>query len=135
MTTVVPDTPFWQPSMESMGAFVTGLEEVAQAIQIILGTPLGSVPHRPTFGCDAYEQLDRPVQTAIPRIIQAVFRALRQWEPRIDVLRVAVTPALPGSVVLTVVWAPKGGDEVAQLVWLGNGQEWSAPTVAQQGGV
>jgi phage baseplate assembly protein W len=116
-----------------MGEVVTGLEEVAQAIRIILSTPLGSVPHRPTFGCDLFEQVDRPMPVAIPAIIRSTFRALRQWEPRIDVKRVSVTPALVGAVVLTITWSPKGGDDVSQLVWIGNGSEWSAPTAADTG--
>ncbi len=121
MASAVPPTPYWQLACGRAGEAVTGLDELAQAIALIVRTPTGSVPGDPAFGCEALAQLDRPLTTAIPQIIQAVFQALRRWEPRIDVFRVAVTPVRLGALILSVVWAPKGSlDEIGQLILLGS---------------
>jgi len=121
MASPVPTTPYWQLAVGRAGEVVTGLDEIAQAISLIVRTPTGSVPGDPRFGCEAFSQLDRPITTAIPKMIQAVFQALRTWEPRIDVRRVGVTPVRLGAVILSVVWAPKGSlDEVGQIILLGS---------------
>lgn len=121
MASDVPSTPYWQPAYGRPGETVTGIDEIAQAVSIIVRTPVGSVPGDPIFGCEALSQLDRPLPVAIPKMIQAVFRALRTWEPRIDVIRVGVTPVRLGAVILAVVWTPKGGtDEFGQLLLLGS---------------
>jgi phage baseplate assembly protein W len=116
-----PSTPYWQLALGREGEVVTGLDEIAQSIFLILQTPLGSLPGQPELGCEAFDQLDRPVNVAVPKMVQAVFRALRKWEPRIDVLRVSVTPVRLGAVILSVVWAPKGSsEEIGQLLLLGS---------------
>lgn len=116
-----PSTPYWQLAFGRTGESVTGLDEIAQAISLIVQTPLGSLPGQPDLGCDVLSQLDRPLTTAIPRMIQSVFQALRKWEPRIDVLRVAVSPVRLGAVILSVVWVPKGSSaEIGQLILLGS---------------
>jgi phage baseplate assembly protein W len=101
-----PSTPYWQLAFGQEGQAVIGLHEVAQAVSLIVQTPLGSLPGQPDLGCDVFSQLDQPLTTAIPRMIQSVFQALRTWEPRIDVLRVGVTPVRLGAVILSVVWVP-----------------------------
>jgi phage baseplate assembly protein W len=125
MASAQPITPYWQFAFGRPGEAVTGLDEIAQCISLIVQTPLGSLPGQPELGCDVISQLDRPVTTAIPRMIQSVFQALRMWEPRIDVLRVSVSPVRLGAVILSVVWVPKGspnvsGGEISQLILLGS---------------
>ena len=121
MTTAVPSTPYWQPAYGRAGVAVTGLDEIAQAVSLIVRTPTGSVPGDPAFGCEAFAQLDRPITIAIPKMVQAIYQALRTWEPRIEVLRVGVTPVRLGAVILSVVWAPKGAaEELGQLILLGS---------------
>jgi uncharacterized protein len=121
MVSTVPSTPYWQPAYGRAGVAVTGLEEIAQAVSLIVRTPTGSLPGDPAFGCEALDQLDRPITLAIPKMVQAVFKALRAWEPRIDVTRVSATPVALGAVILSVVWAPKGSaEEIGQLILLGS---------------
>lgn len=116
-----PSSPYWQLALGRTGEAVTGLEEIAQSIALIVQTPLGSLPGQPELGCDVLGQLDRPLTVAVPRMIQSVFEALRKWEPRIDVRRVGVTPVRLGAVILTVAWVPKGSaEEVGQLILLGS---------------
>ena len=85
-----------------------GQDDVAQCIHIILQTPKGADPLRPTFGCDAWRFIDAPLQLARPHIVREVFEALTRWEPRIKVQRVvvqAVTIEQPQQVECRIVWS------------------------------
>lgn len=64
-------------------------ECVQQSIVIILSTAKGERVMRPTFGCGLHE-LVFSVNDSATRAMAAfhVREALREWEPRIDVLRV-----------------------------------------------
>ncbi len=66
---------------------------------------MGAVPLLPDFGCDAWRHLDAPSSRAIPGAVREVTKALRRWEPRVQVLKVAVRHA-GGVPVLQVVWRP-----------------------------
>jgi phage baseplate assembly protein W len=66
---------------------------VEQAIQIILLTERGERPMLPDFGGGLRSFLFEPNSPATHRAIEKVVRtALLDWEPRIDVDRVEVTP-------------------------------------------
>src|SRR5437588_12079952 len=68
-------------------------DDVAQAIQIILLTERGERPMLPEFGGGLRHFLFEPNSTATRRSIERVVHAaLIDWEPRIDVERVEVTP-------------------------------------------
>ncbi|MGF6754543.1 GPW/gp25 family protein [Paraburkholderia sp. GAS334] len=64
-------------------------ESVRQSVVIILSTARGERVMRPTFGCGLHE-LVFAVNNSATRGMAAfhVREALREWEPRIDVLRV-----------------------------------------------
>ncbi len=68
-------------------------EDIRQAIRIILGTNPGERVMRPDFGAGLSTFVFEPVNTTtIARIKTRVQEALVDWEPRIDVLEVKVTP-------------------------------------------
>jgi phage baseplate assembly protein W len=72
-------------------ALVTQDREVEQAIRIILGTACGERPMRPEFGCRIHDHVFGPATSATAgQIAYDVRQALERWEPRIDVLDVAV---------------------------------------------
>ena len=63
--------------------------ELSQAIQIILSTPLGSRVMRPTFGCRLQELVFAPNNSNTHGlVIYYVKEALTKWEPRIQALKV-----------------------------------------------
>jgi len=68
-------------------------EDVEQAIQIILLSERGERPMLPEFGGGLrrylFEPNSPPTRYAIARVVRS---ALTDWEPRIDVERVEVTP-------------------------------------------
>jgi phage baseplate assembly protein W len=76
----------WQLSTEGVGIVVQGLDDIRQCVNLILLTRKGSDPLRPEFGCDMYLYIDKPINTALPLMKKAMLEAIRQWEPRIDVL-------------------------------------------------
>lgn len=87
-----------QLGLESgIGNVVQGLADVQQCVVIILTTPPGSDPFRPTFACDLGQFIDMPVSLAYPHIVREVMQALTTWEPRITVLSVQVQPVLDST--------------------------------------
>ena len=77
-----------------IGNVVQGLNDVNQCIQIILTTPKGSDPLRPTFGADLWRYIDVPINRAIAAIVREVTEAITRWEPRVTVLSITATPVL-----------------------------------------
>ncbi len=101
-----------------LGNVVQGLDDVAQCVAIILTTPPGSDPLRPTFACDLWQFLDAPLSRVLPKIVAAVTSALQTWEPRIKVLGVTAAPvaANPGQVEVSVTWQLDLGETPAPRV-------------------
>ncbi|MFM7535369.1 MAG: GPW/gp25 family protein [Acidimicrobiales bacterium] len=72
-------------------ALVTGVQEIEEAIRLILATAPGERPMRPEFGCGIHDYVFAPAdRETAGRLRDAVLRALERWEPRIDVLDVTV---------------------------------------------
>ncbi len=81
--------------------YADGPEKVRQAIAIVLETEPGERLMRPGFGCGLRRFLMKPNTTATRTLIQKeVGRALADWEPRIRVESVTVTPGGDPSLVL-----------------------------------
>jgi hypothetical protein len=103
----VPTVPYWQFALGSAGETVTGLDELAQALKILITTPLGSVPLRPDFGCDLQPHLDKPGPKAIADLIKEISRAVAIWEPRITLQTIKVTGlTAAGGLTLAISWTP-----------------------------
>lgn len=80
-----------------IGNVVQGVADVNQCIQIILTTPKGSDPLRPTFGADLWKFLDAPINGAISSIVTEVTTAITQWEPRVRLTSVTAAPMIDAS--------------------------------------
>jgi phage baseplate assembly protein W len=80
-----------------IGNVVQGVADVNQCIQIILTTPKGSDPLRPTFGADLWKFLDAPINAAISAIVTEVTTAITQWEPRVKLTSVTAAPIIDSS--------------------------------------
>jgi len=76
-----------------LGRVVEGIDDVNQAIEIILTTPKGSDPLRPTFGADLWQYIDFPINAAVAGIVREVTDAVTQWEPRVKLLSVKAEQA------------------------------------------
>lgn len=92
----------WQPSLSGDGV-VEGVQDVSQSIGVILRTPKGSNPHRPTFGSNIHLYIDSPVHQVIPHLVREAVDAIREWEPRAELIK--VSPTIDGSqIILRVLW-------------------------------
>jgi len=78
-----------QASGSGIGSVVQGIDDVRQCIAIILNTPKGSDPLRPTFGADLWQYIDFPVNAAIPAIVREITDAITLWEPRVKLLAIS----------------------------------------------
>ena len=89
------------------GGRIDGLEHLRQSVRNILQTPRGSRVMRRDYGSDLFKLVDQNLTgVTLARIYAATVLALRQWEPRLKVLRVqtddfAASAAL-GRLALTI---------------------------------
>jgi phage baseplate assembly protein W len=101
-------TPSGLPA-SGIGSVVQGVADINQCIGIILSTPQGSDPLRPTFACDLWRLLDAPITVARPALVRDIVDSITRWEPRVRVLSVVVN--LVGGTVsnlsITIVWQLK----------------------------
>lgn len=68
-------------------------EDIKEAIRIILGTVKGERIMRPDFGCGIHELVFAPINTSTMSLVEnSVREALTTWEPRIELIKVEVSP-------------------------------------------
>jgi phage baseplate assembly protein W len=97
-----------QPEAGSgIGNVVQGVDDVNQCIGIILGTPKGSDPLRPTFACDLWQWIDAPVNVARPYLVREIVEAITKWEPRVRVLSVVIGLVGLGQLSIAITWQLK----------------------------
>lgn len=112
---MIPREHHWQPALGRDGE-VTGLDDLRQAIAIILRTPRGSDPLRPEFGSNLHLYIDYPVNRARPHLVRETVEAIRRWEPRLSVVRVAVSQEGVAGVKIAVVFRLASGIEATAEV-------------------
>lgn len=100
-------------------ALVSGDEELAESMRLILGTAYGDRPLRPEFGCAIHDFVFAPADaTTAGRIAFEVRRSLKRWEPRVDVVDVDVESAGDGSTLyVDITYAVKGTNDRRNLVF------------------
>ncbi|GAA1055456.1 hypothetical protein GCM10017608_34710 [Agromyces luteolus] len=94
--------------------------EIEESIHLILATAPGERPMRPEFGCAVHDYVFAPADAATAGAVgDAVRTALRQWEPRIDVTRVAVSygRADEGLLLIDIGYAIRGSNDPRNLVF------------------
>ncbi|RJF81129.1 phage baseplate protein [Azospirillum cavernae] len=83
------------------GQPLSGLDHLRQSITDILTTRIGTRVMRRDYGSDLPALVDAPMNPGLSLdLYAATATALRRWEPRIRLLRVAIAAAAPGRVVL-----------------------------------
>jgi phage baseplate assembly protein W len=90
-----------------IGNVVQGVDDVNQCIGIILGTPKGSDPLRPTFACDLWQWIDAPVNVARPHLVREIVEAITKWEPRVRVLSVVIGLVGLSQLSIAITWQLK----------------------------
>ena len=74
--------------INTFGASVEGINDIAQSWYIILHTVPGSDPLRPGFGSDIYQYLDRPNNSFGGDFSAQIIKDLEKWEPRCSISQV-----------------------------------------------
>jgi phage baseplate assembly protein W len=105
-----------QIKLGKIGEVITGLEDLNQEIFLILSTPLGSVPHRPTYGSRIYEYLDKPMNIAKPLILAEAWRALRKNSERFLITDIKLKSAEPGKFVFVIKGIPQSKEVDEEVV-------------------
>lgn len=88
MNSTMPRRAHWQIALSD--GYAEALDDLRQAIAIILLTRRGSDPLRPEFGSDIWRYLDYPIDRARPHLVREAVAAIRRFEPRVKIERVTV---------------------------------------------
>jgi len=93
-------------SGSGIGNVVQGIDDINQCLSIIITTPPGSDPLRPTFGCDLLGWIDKPFSVARPGLVAAIVGAITTFEPRVQLLSVVIKPGglQLGQLIITITW-------------------------------
>ena len=96
------------------------VEDIDRSMRIVLMTAPGERVMRPRFGCDIWDLLFEPVTPNLLGLIaSAVYEALGQWEPRVQVDEVVPVPDVDdgGLVRVTVSYHVKATNDRRNLVF------------------
>ncbi|MEV6718012.1 GPW/gp25 family protein [Lentzea sp. NPDC051208] len=101
-------------------ALVDGATELEQAMRLILSTYPGERPMRPQFGSRLRDFVfEGTTSENAGQISFEVRSSLAQWEPRVDVQDVDVTPDpdQPGLLYIDITYSPKNENDWRNLVF------------------
>ena len=100
-------------------ALAADVEDIQQAIQIILGTAQGERIMRPDFGAGLQALVFEPINTTTMALVRhRVEEALITWEPRIDQITVAVTADPPlGRLMIDIRYRVRTTNTFYNLVY------------------
>lgn len=91
------------------GSAVAGDDHLRQSIADILSTPIGTRRMRLAYGSRVPELIDAPMNPGvIADLVATTAQAIRQWEPRVTLRRVAVRAAEAGRLTLDLVVTVNG---------------------------
>ena len=101
-------------------ALASGVDDIEQAIRLILGTAPGERPMRPEFGCSVHDLVFDTIDAEmVGRVETAVHRALARWEPRIEVdsLDFDLGEADHGRLTITITYRVLATSRLYNLVY------------------
>ena len=101
-------------------ALVSEEQELREAIRLILGTAKGERPMRPEFGCGIHDLIFAPANSTTAGLAaQEVRRALRRWEPRVEVEDVTIRYDEQNTALMYIgiSYTVKGANDPRNLVF------------------
>ncbi len=104
----------WGLSLKEQGEIVQGLDDINQCLYIILMTKKGADPLRPEFGCDIFDDVDKPVNSVIPEMVRKILEAVDLWEPRIKITQITNTVS-DGKITFKISWKLTNAVDTGQL--------------------
>jgi phage baseplate assembly protein W len=96
-----------------------GVPKVEESIRVILGTQYGERVMRPTFGCNLGSLAFAPNNATTANLARYyVADGLARWEPRIEVLDVAVDNGnTTAQLIITITYRLRATQDVHNLVY------------------
>jgi uncharacterized protein len=96
-----------------------GVQKVEESMRIILGTQYGERLMRPRFGCNLKSLAFAPNNATSANLARYyVEEGLSQWEPRIDLVEVAVeNDNLNGALLIHITYRLRATQDVHNLVY------------------
>ena len=109
-------------SVESNGSISSSSyeENIQESIRLILGTAKGERLMRPEFGCSIHEYAYSTMDTLTLRMIEnAVYEALVDWEPRIEVneIKALTEKALEGKLLISIDYKVRRSNTQVNFVY------------------
>jgi len=95
-------------------------QDIREAIMIILGTSKGERLMRPDFGCGIHDLVFEPANSPTTTLVErSVREALTLWEPRIELIKVEVSPenAADGKLLVDVSYKVRSTNNRFNLVY------------------
>jgi phage baseplate assembly protein W len=95
----------WPFSVDHTGsiALTAGAEDLDSSIRVVLATAPSERVMRAAFGCRIWDLLFEPVNAnTLGLMAQAVREAIAQWEPRVEVENVEVSPDRDDSALVHI---------------------------------
>ncbi len=97
------------------------IKSIQQNIKLILTTPKGSDIHRPNFGSNLYQIIDKPMTAiTIGRIRAEITDAIEYWEPRVSVKNIVLNKDyINAKLKITITLKVKETEEVIEeVLWI-----------------
>lgn len=85
---MISNKAHWQMALDE--GIAEGIDDLRQAIMIILLTRRGQDALRPDFGSELWRYIDYPIDRARPHLVRESVEAIRRWEPRVRLTAVQV---------------------------------------------
>ena len=101
-------------------ALSSGVEDIDEAIVLVLGTAAGERPMRPEFGCGIHDFVFESIDAyTLGKIEFEIRDALDRWEPRIDVADVDfdLSRSDEGVVLIEITYVLRTTNDVRNLVY------------------
>ena len=99
-------------------ALVGGTDDIDRSLRAIVLTAPGERVMRPTFGCRIWDLVFAPLdETTLGLMSHAVREAVAQWEPRVELQDVRVTPADQGVVHIDISYQVRVTNDRRNLVF------------------
>src|SRR4051812_10456005 len=101
-------------------SLVTGQREIEESMRLLPATAPGERPMRPEFGCGVHDYVFAPADAGTAGdIAYAVRVAMERWEPRIDLVDVAVRfdAVESGTLYIELAYSIRGTNDPRNLVF------------------
>jgi uncharacterized protein len=96
-----------------------GVRRVEESMRVILGTQYGQRLMRSDFGCNLMSLVFAPNNSSTANLAKFhVEESLKRWEPRIDLVEVAVeNDQAANCLVITISYRLRGGGDLREMTY------------------